>query len=195
MSKERIKVDACVVAVKKDGKGTYHKLNQEYFVWDSELGKTLIENIGKTFELEILKGPYPKVIAIYGQVTESAIEVVNCTGAAKVAQHYNVDNNEIEKALAKEFILKQDSPNSRTYGVGKDSIKIYFDTAHHLQAQIDALMGLGLMPADYSPEVVLTGPDQPQPKMTREEELEYAKKGADKLNPGGQAIADAIRDK
>jgi len=177
--KQTIKIESCVPKESKTGK-KYYKLNNKYFLWEEVIWNELASNIGKSFSLEVDDtSNFPKIKAIYCQDNSPAIEVVNCTGKAKVEQSF--DGHTIKKQLAEEFILKQDSPNSRTYGEEADGIKLYFDTAHHLQAQIDALMALGLMPADYSTKIDLT-----KNVATRDEQIAMNKVSLEKMNPGSQ---------
>lgn len=181
MVTENIRIDAVTVHVKKDNVSTYKKLNGKLFIWDDNLALELERRIGKTMRLEIdREGNFPKVKEVISEVTEPGIEVVNLSGQAKPVQTYNVDNSKICNELAKEFILKQDKPNSRTFGSGRDSVKIYFSTADNLKTQIQALLDKGLMPEDYKVEVLLTGENQ---LMTDEEQIEFNNKALDKINP------------
>jgi len=145
--KQIVKIIEVTVAVKKDGQSTYNKLNKKFFVWDEDLAQRLKAAIGQTLELEISEGNFPKVVSIYGVSTEPAIEVVNMTGAPKVASH--MVGAHIKRDLAEEIIVKKDQQNSRSFGKGADSIKLYFNTAQDLDRQIIELIAKDLMPADY----------------------------------------------
>ena len=162
-----VKIDSVTVHVKKDKSGTYNKLNNQIFIWDPEQAEQLKGLVGRTFMMDIDESSSFHKLKEIGMETDNKIEVINCTGQPKVPQQYDVTNNKIVNELAKEFILKQDKPNSRTYGKGADSIKIYFSTAESLREQIEALESKGLMPYDYTvdrakAEEILA--EQPEPK-------------------------------
>jgi hypothetical protein len=135
MSKKTITVEECIPKTGKSGK-PFHKLNGKYFIWEKDIGRKLEDNVGKTFDLEVQEGDFPKVKEIYDEAAP-----IDTTPQ-------KVDGKEVVKEEVKndEVILKKEKPNSAEFGKAGSRVKLYFDDAVDLEKQIVELESKGLFP-------------------------------------------------
>lgn len=144
MSEQLIKIATCENKLKKNDNSVYVSVNGKYTAFDEPMITQLRESQGKTVKLEIVTsadGKYHNIRGFLGESKEEAVETVDFTGKPAIA-----------KAVIKqdeELTLIRDKPNSRSYGLGKDGIKIYFSDAEDLMKQLEELEGKGLMPKDW----------------------------------------------
>lgn len=183
MSKEILRIETVEPKVSK-AKKSYVQVNGKYTVFEKDLMRQLEDNVGSTFEVEIVtNGNFSNIREIYGEVPANTAQTAqvayqapapavrlckycgqpetmhaaNCsimtgsyTEPIETVRPGEVAKKVItEEAKAEEVKIVKDKPNSRTFGQGKDQIKLYFDDANDLEKQIIELEVLNLMPADW----------------------------------------------
>jgi|24BtaG_2_1085350.scaffolds.fasta_scaffold00228_3 hypothetical protein len=135
------------------------KVNGEYTIFDEDLIALIKKNEGKQLVVNVeTKGQYKNIRTIFENEKPVGEKVLFCPTEVEMkvpVERPMIPVSAIEfdkkKAIVREeMTLIRDKPNARTFGVGKDQIKIYFDTPQELEAEIKALNALGLMPADYA---------------------------------------------
>ena len=154
MTTEIIHIDSVEPKVGKKS-NIYYKLNGNIFIWEEEFGKKLKDNIGKTFNCDIDRTTdYPKLKAILEE-TDLKPEVVR--PGIEIQKHSQAMHIATKEVRDEQLVLMRDKPNSRTFGQGKDQVKIYFSDGADLFDSIQQLEELKLMPADWK---TIQGPTQ-----------------------------------
>lgn len=124
------------------------KVNGEFTIFDEDLIALIKKNEGKQLVVNVeTKGEYKNIRKIFD---EKPVEDPYYPSKEEMRVPVERPMDKKKAIVREEMTLIRDKPNARTFGVGKDQIKIYFDTPQELEAEIKALNALGLMPADYA---------------------------------------------
>lgn len=147
-----IKVKSVLEKVSQKG-SIYHRVNDEFNIFEADHVKIFEDNLGKNVEIEMRAskcGKYQNLVSVSPtDEQESAIQVLNKPNTAPLAPL--LDENAI-RAMIKEIVAEKPlKQNSRTWGKGDDQLKLYFDTAIDLQEQLEELRQLKLVPECLKP--------------------------------------------
>lgn len=149
MVSEVMTVNSAVDTKSRDGSKTFVRVNNRFNVFD-DLGVWFKSNLGKTVRIDItMNGKYENVRETGSVISEG--QPLDMQVAQKIAEVGFEFDKKVE-SYAKPKIVAENAPmklNSRAWGVGADSIKIYFDTYEELDTQVSDLHERGYMPAAY----------------------------------------------
>jgi len=142
--KQSLRINEIKPKVSKNGKA-YLQVNGKHSVFEKDIIRTFEDNVGKTFDVEIVENNgFSNIREIYSEGTETITQPQeNQNNQERSIEVKQIVKSEIQND---EIILKKEKPNSRTIGKGDNQIKLYFDTPEDLANQIKSLEELGLMP-------------------------------------------------